>query len=89
MSSLKYQIGVQSFFSFSISRAYTQVDVFSGGETMWKVQFLESPEAISKSHALPVYAKIGQEVKQCTLEELLQQSCIPLCKKMTVIFEAF
>lgn len=33
MSSLKYQIGVQYFSTFSIGQAHIQVEVFSGAET--------------------------------------------------------
>lgn len=46
MSSPKYQIGVQSFFSLSIGQAQVKVEVFSrGGETVWWRQILESPGA--------------------------------------------
>lgn len=45
MSSLKYQIGVQSFFSLSIGQAHIKAQVSSGDETMWWKQILESPGA--------------------------------------------
>lgn len=35
MSSLKCQIGVQSFFSFRVGQAHIKVDIFSGDAAVW------------------------------------------------------